>query len=186
MVSSAERTSYSPIAKFFHWTVATLVLVTLPIGLIMAERGRADIWDATTNQLYSAHKLIGLTILTLMVLRLAYRLTAGAPAPDPSLSPAQKAVSTAVHWLLYAMLIGVPIGGWLGISYYGALNAFGVHIPALGGVAKNEDMAKVVFQYHAMGALVVAGLVGLHLAGAFFHLVIKRDRIFARMWPGGR
>jgi cytochrome b561 len=181
--TTAERTSYSATAKFFHWTVAALVLVTVPIGIIMAERGRANIWDATTNQLYSSHKLIGLAILALMVLRVLYRLTAGAPAPAASLSPAQRFVSSSVHGLLYVLLIGVAIGGWLGISYFGALNAFGIQIPAL--VAKNEAMAKEIFVYHAIGGLAIAGLVLLHISGALFHLFIARDGVFGRMWPGG-
>lgn len=174
--------AYSATAKLFHWLVALLVLVTVPIGVIMAERGRADIWDATTNQLYSTHKLIGLTILALMVLRLAYRLTAGAPAPAASLSGAQRLVSGTVHWLLYLLLIGVAIGGWLGISYFGALNAFGIQIPAL--VAKNEDMAKQIFVIHAIAGYTIAGLVALHIAGAMFHLLVARDGVFGRMWPG--
>ncbi|MBX9925913.1 MAG: cytochrome b/b6 domain-containing protein, partial [Hyphomicrobiaceae bacterium] len=174
MTSSTARrpsfadTGYSATAKFFHWTVATLVVITVPIGFIMADRGRANIWDATTNQLYSAHKLIGLTILALMLARLAYRLTAGAPEPAASLSAAQRMISGAVHWGFYVLLIGVAIGGWLGISYFGALNAFGIQIPALFGVSKNEAMAKQIFAVHAAGGIVIAGLILLHVAGALF------------------
>lgn len=178
-------TSYSGIAKFFHWTVAALVLVTVPIGFVMANRGRMDIWDATTNQLYSAHKLIGLTILALMVLRLLYRLTAGAPEPAASLTGVQRAISGTVHWAFYVLLIAVAVGGWLGISYFGALNAFGIQIPALFGVAKDEAAAKYIFALHAIGGTVIAGLVLLHVAGAMFHLVVARDGVFGRMWPGG-
>lgn len=173
---------YSAVAKFFHWTVAALVIVTIPIGLVMAERGRADLFDATTNNLYSTHKLIGLTILTLMVARLLYRLTAGAPPPSPTLSTAQRLVSSSVHWLFYVLLIATAIGGWLGISYFGALDAFGIKIPAL--VDKNEDMAKQIFVIHAIAAYTIIGLIGLHLAGALFHLIVARDGVFGRMWPG--
>ncbi|NJM54880.1 MAG: cytochrome b [Verrucomicrobiae bacterium] len=166
--------------------MALLVLITVPIGFIMADRGARNIWDETTNQLYSSHKLIGLAILALMVLRLAYRLTNGAPAPTATLAPAQKIVSETVHWALYLLLIGVAIGGWLGISYFGALNAFGIQIPALFGVAKNEDSAKQIFVYHAIGGTIIAGLVLLHISGALFHLIIKRDGVFQRMWPSKR
>ncbi len=180
----ALRDGYSATAKFFHWTIAALVLVTVPIGFVMAARGAANIWDATTNQLYSTHKLIGLTILALMLARLAYRLSAGAPAPATSLSPAQRIVSSTVHWAFYVLLIGVAIGGWLGISYFGALNAFGIQIPALFGVAKNEEMAKLVFVGHAIGGTIIAGLILLHVAGALYHAFIARDGVVGRMWPG--
>jgi cytochrome b561 len=183
---AATPPHYSGIARFFHWTVAALVLVTVPIGFIMSDRGERNIWDATTNQLYSSHKLIGLTILALMVARLAYRLTAGAPPSAATLAPAQKIVSETVHWALYLLLIGVAIGGWLGISYFGALNAFGIQIPSLFGVGKNEDVAKQIFVYHAIGGTIIAGLVLLHISGALFHLIVKRDGVFQRMWPGNR
>lgn len=173
---------YSPTARAFHWTVALLVLITAPIGFIMADRGARNIWDATTNQLYSSHKLIGLIILALMIARLTYRLLHGAPASEPSLTSAQKGVSHAVHWTLYLLLIAVPVGGYLGISYYPALDVFGFKVPGL--VTPNEAMAKEVFKMHALGALVLLGLIGLHLAGSAYHALVKCDGVLARMWPG--
>jgi cytochrome b561 len=171
---------YSPVARMFHWTVAALVLITAPIGFIMADRGRADIWDATTNTLYSTHKLIGLIILTLMIARWIYRLTHGAPPSYAGLTPAQKGMSHAVHWSLYVLLVAVPIGGWLGISYYPALDIFGFKVPGL--VTPNEETAKQVLAAHGIGACVLLTLVGLHLAGAAYHALIKSDGVLGRMW----
>lgn len=173
---------YSPIARGLHWSVAILVLVTAPIGFIMADRGARDIWDATTNNLYSTHKLIGLTILALMIARLVYRVSHGAPAPEPTLTPLEKGLSTVVHWTIYLMLFAVPIGGYLGISYYPALDIFGVKIPGL--VTPNEDMAKAVFKLHGLGAFVLLGLVALHIAAALMHGFVKKDGVLGRMIPG--
>ena len=173
---------YSPVARGLHWSVAVLVLVTAPIGLIMADRGARDIWDATTNNLYSTHKLIGLTILTLMIARLAYRVSHGAPPPEPTLTPVEKGVSTVVHWAIYFMLFAVPIGGYLGISYYPALDIFGVKVPGL--VTPNEDTAKAVFKLHGLGAFVLLGLVALHIGAALMHGFVKKDGVLGRMIPG--
>jgi cytochrome b561 len=173
---------YSPIARGLHWTVAALVLATAPIGLIMADRGARDIWDATTNNLYSTHKLIGLTILALMIARLVYRVSHGAPAPEPTLTPLEKGLSTVVHWAIYVMLFAVPIGGYLGISYYPALDIFGVKVPGL--VTPNEDTAKAVFKLHGYGAFVLLGLVALHIAAALMHAIVKKDGVLGRMIPG--
>lgn len=175
---------YSPTARAFHWFIALLVLVTAPIGFMMAERGRANIWDATTNTMYSTHKLIGLIILALMIARLTYRLTHGAPASYPTLTTPQKAVSHAVHWSLYALLIAVPIGGYLGISYFPALNIFGVPIP--GFVTPNEATAKQVLAIHGIAATVLVGLIALHLGGAAYHLLVKGDGVVGRMWLRAR
>ena len=173
---------YSPVARGLHWSVAVLVLVTAPIGLIMADRGARDIWDATTNNLYSMHKLIGLTILALMIARLAYRVSHGAPPPEPTLTPVEKGVSTVVHWAIYLMLFAVPIGGYLGISYYPALDIFGVKVPGL--VTPNEDTAKAVFKLHGLGAFVLLGLVALHIGAALMHGFVKKDGVLGRMIPG--
>ncbi len=180
--SRFEPLVYSPAARAFHWSIAALVLITIPIGFIMTDRGERNIWDATTNNLYSAHKLIGLVILTLMIGRWIYRLSHGAPASAPTLLSWQKGLSHAVHWSLYLLLILVPVGGYLGISYYPALDIFGVKLPGI--VTPNEDTAKLIFKLHAAGATVVAGLIGLHLAGVVFHSFIQKDAILARMWPG--
>lgn len=180
--SQAPALVYSPVARGLHWAVAVLVLVTAPIGLIMADRGARDIWDATTNTLYSTHKLIGLTILALMFVRLAYRVTQGAPAPEPTLTPVEKGVSWAVHWAIYVMLFAVPIGGYLGISYYPALDIFGVKVPGL--VTPNEDTAKLVFKLHGYGAFVLMGLVAMHIGAALMHGFVKKDGVLGRMIPG--
>lgn len=181
---SRAHLTYSPTARTLHWTVATLVLVTAPIGFIMADRGERNIWDATTNNLYSAHKLIGLTILVLMIARLVYRLSHGAPSPEPTLTPVEKAVSETVHWAIYAMLFIVPIGGYLGISYYPALDIFGVKVPGL--VTPNEETAKFVFKLHAYAAVVLLGLAGMHIGAALMHRIVKKDGVLSRMLPAKR
>ena len=178
----SEALVYSPVARGLHWSVAVLVLVTAPIGLIMRDRGARDIWDATTNNLYSMHKLIGLTILALMIARLFYRVSHGAPPPEPTLTPVEKGVSTVVHWAIYVMLFAVPIGGYLGISYYPALDIFGVKVPGL--VTPNEETAKAVFKLHGYGAIALLGVIALHIAAALMHGFVKKDGVLGRMIPG--
>ena len=97
---------YSVAARRFHWWTVALLAVQIPFGLAMVYRGKGlNVWDATTNWLYSSHKLLGLIILLVVVARLSYRLTRGAPADEPTLEPWQKGVSHATHWLLYLLLI---------------------------------------------------------------------------------
>ena len=103
---------YKPMARMFHWLTVGLIAVQIPIGLYMTYRGGdLNIWDATTNNLYSSHKLIGVIILLLVLARLSYRLTQGAPSHEPTLEPWQKIVSEVTHWAIYALLIVVPVLG---------------------------------------------------------------------------
>lgn len=184
---------YTPAARRFHWWVAALILIQLPLGLYMTYRGNEmpgvndkgepvkGVWDATTGFLYSSHKALGILILLIVVLRLAYRLSNGAPRSDPSVPAAMTGVGHLVHWVLYALLIAVPIGGYLGISYGNYLDVFGVHLPAL--TPEDKDMSKEVFELHELGAMMLAGFAALHIGGALFHKLIRKDRVVERMLP---
>lgn len=181
---------YSPIARAFHWSVAALVIVTIPIGFVMVDREDVKIADdaaraafeAVTAQMFSWHKLIGITILVLMIARLVYRLMHGAPRSEPTLAGWQKGLSHAVHWSLYLLLIGVAIGGYVGIAIGGYLDVFGVHLPSF-GFTKDDKLSEQIFDAHKLGAKVILALISLHLAGSAYHAFVKGDGVVSRMWP---
>lgn len=182
----AAQPTYSSAARSFHWITAIAVFVMVPLGLTMSYRGNTlDIWDDLTNNLYSSHKLIGFCLLWLIVLRLSYRFTHGAPPDEPTLERWQKVGSHLVHWSLYALLLIVPMLGWTGVSLFPALEIFGLfNLPAL--TAPNEDMAKRVLDIHGWLAIGMALLIGVHVAAATYHALIRRDGVFRRMWPSAR
>jgi cytochrome b561 len=175
---------YSLTARKFHWWTAGLVLFMLPLGFAMTYRGNTlNIFDGTTNAMYSAHKLVGFIILWLVAARLYYRIKNGAPATEPGLEKWQIAASHATHWSLYLLLLVVPLGGWLGVSLYGARDIFGLFsLPPIAPV--NQALSETVFKLHGIGALLIALLVAAHLGAAAFHHLIRRDGVLRRMWPG--
>jgi cytochrome b561 len=185
--TTGRETTYSSAARQFHWWTVLLVAIQVPVGLYMVYRAGITNFDALTNTLYSSHKSAGLLILALVVARLVYRLRHGAPSDEPTLTLFEKAASHATHWGLYLLLLVVPILGWIGISLYPALNVFGiVDIPAL--ASPNTDAANQVFMLHKYLAYLVVALVGMHVAGALFHYVIRKDGVLSRMlpWAGRR
>ena len=144
----ADPGTYSVAARRFHWWTVAFLAVQIPIGLVMVYRGKGlNLWDATTNFLYSTHKMLGLIILFVVVARLSYRLTKGAPADEPTLTPWQKGVSHATHWLLYLLLIVVPIGGYIGISLYPALDVHGFSLAGRGLARPAGGRARVVLAH---------------------------------------
>jgi cytochrome b561 len=185
--------TYTPAARALHWLVALLIFIQLPLGFYMSYRGNEmegvnekgepvkGVWDALTGFLYSSHKLIGLTILALVILRLIYRFTRGAPPPDPTVPASLTGLGHLVHWLLYLLLIAVPIAGYLAISYGRYLDVFGLPLPPV--TDKNEDMAKEIFEWHETGAILIIALVTLHILAAIFHRVVRKDRVVERMLP---
>jgi cytochrome b561 len=178
--AAAPQESYSIAARRFHWWTVLLLALQIPVGLFMVRYGAATDFAAPTGQLYDAHKLTGLLILLLVVLRLGYRLAHGAPADEPTLEPWQKVLSHITHWAIYALLILVPLLGWLAVSFYGPFEPFGIKLPAL--ASQDEAKATRVFLLHMLGAYALILLVGMHVAGALFHYVIRKDGVLARMW----
>jgi len=175
---------YSRAARYFHWLTAGAVFLMVPLGFAMTYRGNTlDVWDGLTDALYSTHKLIGFLLLWLVAGRLIYRLRHGAPPDEPSLSRLERFGSHLVHWLLYGLLLVVPLLGWIGVSLYPSLTLFMMFdLPAL--AAPNEELAKAVLRVHGMLAIVTALLAAAHIAAALHHHVIRKDGVLRRMWPG--
>jgi len=185
--------TYTPAARGLHWLIALLILVQLPLGFYMSYRGNEmpsvnekgepvkGVFDALTGYLYSSHKLLGLIVLALIVLRLLYRLTRGTPRSDPTVPPALTGVSHLVHWALYALLLAVPILGYTAISYGNYLDVFNFRLPML--TEKNDVLSKQVFHWHEIGALLIIAFVSLHVVAAIYHRFVRRDRVVERMIP---
>lgn len=168
--------AYSPTARRLHWWTVALLAIQLPLGIAMTKI------EGFPAALYTFHKLLGMIILVLVIVRLAYRLIHGAPADVPTLTTFEKFASHATHWSLYGLLLLTPFLGWLGISYYDARDIFGFQLPAL--VAKDQDFSEVIFKWHERAAIAIFLLAGLHVGAALMHYFVKKDGVLARMLPG--
>jgi cytochrome b561 len=181
--NQATEPVYSRTARQFHWITAGFVVVMVPVGAYMVNRAAATDFDGLTNTLYTSHKTFGFLLLMIVAARLAYRFLRGAPPDEPTIEPWQKAAAHTTHWALYALLVLVPLLGWLGVSYYDArATLFGFQLPSI--ASKNEDMAKMVFGLHKAGAMLLTLLVFAHVGAALFHHVIRKDGVLRRMMPG--
>ncbi|HZA00759.1 MAG TPA: cytochrome b/b6 domain-containing protein [Hyphomicrobiaceae bacterium] len=181
MTEPAQNETYSLTARRFHWWMVAFLAVQIPIGLVMNYRGNVlDIWDATTNALYSGHKLLGFVLLWIVVARLSYRLWHGVPDHEPTIEPWQRTVSRSNHWGLYVLLLVLPLLGWIGVSLYPALEVFGpFSLPAL--AAPNKAAAEWVLAVHKALAFLLIALIGLHVSAALYHYFVRRDGVLRRM-----
>lgn len=177
--SGALRESYTNTAKFFHWTVAISVLTLIPVGLVMNSLPQG----AVQNVAYTIHRSLGVLVLALMILRLGYRMIVGWPAPEPTITPAQRIASHAVHNMLYVLLIAQPALGWYATSVYGAtISFFGLFdLPAL--AEKDEPFSHQLFAVHEFLGFAIAGLLVVHIGAALYHYFIRRDGVLQRMLP---
>lgn len=178
-------TAYSAVAKLLHWLVALGVLTMVPVGIIMLriESGPMQ------NNLFEFHKSLGVVVLLLMVLRLLYRALHGSPQPEPTLKHWQRAASSAVHGLLYLLLLVQPLLGWAAMSAYGDRTpVFGLFsLPQV--LPTNRVLADQIMALHGWIGLALAVLVLIHIAAALQHYFLEKDGVLQRMLPralGGR
>ena len=173
-------TGYRGPARLLHWIVALSVFVMLPVGGIMVGD---DLDRSIQNALFILHKNLGVVILLLMIVRLAYR-AAHPPEPLPASVPGwQKRVAVATHVALYAMVFFMTVTGYVRVTMGGfpieGLGAIGLH-PLL---PRNEAIAEVAKTLHFYGRFVLVALVVLHVGAALHHAIILRDGVFRRIWP---
>ena len=172
---------WGSISKALHWLVVALILAMAWIGLTMGDLPNGPDKIAT----YALHKSIGITILVLVLLRLGWRLYAGAPAPVPGTPSWQDKIASLTHWALYALLLAMPISGWVVNSSSGfPLQWFGlVNLPAI--VGRDQELHELAENMHETLFWILITLVVLHAAAAFYHHLFQRDATLARMLPRG-
>lgn len=180
--TGAQPAAYDVVARHLHWWTVALIAVQAPLGVAMTIRGDSlGIWDGVTDALYSTHKLLGVVAFAVVAARLGWRVMRGAPAAE-GIAAWQRIVGGLTHRAMYALLLAVPVAGWFGVQLYPALDVFGLFaLPAV--VAPDRAASEAVTQLHALLAYGLLGLIGLHIAAALFHAVIRGDGVLRRMLP---
>lgn len=174
-------TRWGGVSQFLHWLIVLLIIGQGVVGLTMGDLPNGP----SKIQVYALHKSFGLTVLALVVLRVLWRLYAGAPAPVPGTPTWQARIASLTHWALYALLFAVPISGWVLNSAAGfPLQYFGLfNLPALAG--RDHDLHELAENAHETLFWILVALALLHAAAAFYHHVFLRDATLARMLPRG-
>lgn len=164
-----------------HW----ITLVVIASAFATSELQEAFEHTATEATLQRWHASLGLTVLALCALRLVARAFTRAPAVEPPPPRWQSTAAAIVHAALYALMVALPLTGWLMSNADGAAVAwFGTPLPRLVGPSDRlEDLAEDVHEALASIAYV---LIALHAAAALFHHYVMRDSTLRRMWPLAR
>lgn len=181
--TSTPGAAYRAPARWIHWIMALLVVAMIPVGFLMIQQGLSR---PLQNNLFIFHKNVGVLLLLLIVVRILYRWRNPPPA-DPAHLPAwQVKVAGLTHRLLYALLVIMPLAGYVRVRAGGfpieALDAMGIG----SFIPRSDALAAVAKSVHFYGAWTIALLVALHIGAALQHGLIKRDGVFSRMWPRAR
>ncbi len=165
------------------------VIANIALGLYFADLPRSD---PNLFGLLQLHKSIGLTVLVLSIARLGWRLVNHVPPLPADLNPLFKLGAHLTHIVLYLLIVGIPLTGWLIVSaspmglptmYFGWFAW-----PDLPGFADMTRATKHVWQHnfgaaHVFLAWSAIVLVPIHIGGALYHQFIRRDEVLLRMIP---
>jgi len=168
-------------ARVLHWLMAVLILAMLFIGVgMVATVSERHEW------LLRIHKPLGIAILLLAVVRLAVRLRHPPPPLPVDLPMLQKLAAHASHWLLYALMIAMPLVGWAMLSAggYPVMLGASLRLPAI--LPASATAFAILRHLHGWLALLLLLTFLAHLSAALYHGLIRRDGVLASMVGGRR
>jgi len=170
---------YAASSRLLHWLTVLLLLAVIPIGIWIRYFEPAD--KDFKFALYNLHESLGVLVFVLALLRIVNRRL-NPPPPLPGDVPApMKLAAHATHIALYALLILMPLIGFLATNAWGfPLSVFGV-LPIPSPLGKDVAIAKVLSLLHWCGAIAIVTLILGHLAGVVHHTFIRRDGLLRRM-----
>ena len=175
LVPAATR--YTLTAQALHWLTVLLVLAVLPVAWVVVSLPQS----AERSWLFVVHRSLGITILAVVTVRLAWRaMTPPPPSPGGSV-PVLEFAGRLTHWLLYGLLVLMPVTGYLqsasgrAVSYFGLLD-----LPAL---PQNKALDEVCKTLHLASQWGLYALVALHVLATAWHVAIRRDGLLSRMIP---
>ena len=160
-IQAASPATYSRAAYIFHWTTAIAFLIQFPVGFAMTQMKAGS----AANLLVSLHQSLGFFILWLALLRLFYRIKSQINRNESRLADWHTRATTIAHIAIYALLILVPLTGWMGASAYNSLEVFGlVSLPAI--IAPDDARAIWLTWTHGLLAFGLMMLVAVHIGFA--------------------
>lgn len=179
MTSATTSSRYGNLSIGLHWLIAILIVATY---LLIELRELYPKGSDPREAMKAWHFMLGMSVFFLTWLRLFVNICATTPAIVPPPPVWQKISASAVHGLLYLLMLGLPLAGWLILSASGKpIPFFGLELPPL--IGENKELAKTIKEIHETRGTVGYYLIGLHTAAALFHHYLIRDNTLQRMLP---
>jgi cytochrome b561 len=173
---------YGAIALLFHWSMALLVFGLAALGLYMVTLPDVG-FNTKKIVLVLLHKEFGVLAFVLLATRLSWRVTQILPRLVESIPDWQKVAARFVHLSFYALLIALPMTGYLMSSAAGIpVSFFGFFmLPDL--VHRDGDLFQRYGTIHQWLAYVLILLVFVHAGAALRHHFVSKDDTLRKMLP---
>lgn len=169
-----HQDKYPASMRALHWLMAILILGQIFSGWFMTPYDQAR--EPLVSQIYWWHKSFGLLVFLLVFVRLSNRLRYVPPELPAGLPALDRKLAHFVHWLIYALIVMLPITGYTLSStfeYSAGIPFFGIHVPEL--FPKNKTAFEAADWLHAVLAYTLLAVIGLHLAGVIKHRYFDRN-----------
>ena len=176
--SGAAR--YSALSISLHWLMLALIAA---VYACIELRELFPKGSDPRELLKTWHFMLGLAVLALVLLRLFAKAFSQTPPISPEPPRYQQLTAKFMHLALYALMIVMPLAGWLLLSAAGKpIPFFGLQLPAL--IAESKSTAGLIKEVHETVGNLGYLLIGLHALAAVYHHHIVGDNTLRRMLPG--
>ena len=182
------ETSWGALSRLLHWAMAALILYMLWLGVYMVNFVENPL---AQFPLYQTHKSWGFVALVLVAARLVWRLSNRISPALPEMPPLQRVAAHAGHLGLYALMIIMPVSGWLMASASPLQDLFGIKNEVFGlfemydpFVPGDEGLETIFSNIHFIGGLAFVALLLAHVGAALWHHFKKHDTVLKRMTYG--
>jgi cytochrome b561 len=170
---SAPPTHFNITARILHWLMASMILTMIFVGLGMMTSLTWRPW------LLDLHIPLGIAILLLVIIRFINRLSFPVPEMPSGMSSFQSKAAGILHWLLYGMMLALPLTGWAQLSAGGFLVKIvpGVNLPPI--LPQSPILFAWLHDAHKVMAWMLFLMVVGHLSAALLHAWVYRDGLFS-------
>lgn len=181
MLRNSDK-DWGAVAKSFHWLFAAIIFAQFALGKIAEEMSVSP----QKLELFVWHKSIGVTVLLLAFLRLAWRLTDAPPRLATARARWEHLAAKTSHSLLYMLMIAVPLSGWwISDTSRIPFKAFWL-VPVPDFLAADKAASQAAESVHGFLTAALLALIVVHVAAALRHHFILRNDTLRRMLPSRR
>lgn len=184
-----QSSSYSPVAKVLHWSIAVLIAVDFLLALYFAHIASRE--DNFVQTAYLWHMSAGMWVLALSIARVVWRMLHTYPRLPADMGRYARWLAKSAHALLYVYMLIVPVSGWVVLTLRRqsaplVSNFTWPGVPFLNTATTHEQRVAIyqaLLPAHIVISYAGLGLIGLHVAAALYHHYYRRDDVLMRMLP---
>ncbi|MDQ0394440.1 cytochrome b [Labrys monachus] len=168
---------YGTVAVILHWAIALLIVIAFGLGLTIDAFP-----ESWTGAVVNVHVLVGLSVLVLSIVRLAWRLTHRPPPLPDTVGALSRGAAAVIHVLLYVLMILIPAIGIPTLLFRGRGIDFGLFQTG-SPFARTPEIFRPLTEVHELASYALIALAAGHALAALYHQFADRDGVLRRMLP---